>query len=83
MILCLEMAVTRFTKVEKREETEMIQCLDVALYQSPERRTKKKRFTALPCIRHQNLLNEDVGFKIYFKKDFCWRGALERFLFLF
>ena len=40
------MAVTRFTKVEKREDAKMIQCLDVAVYQSPKSRTKKKRFTA-------------------------------------
>ncbi len=47
MILCLEMAVTRFTKVESREKTKMMQYVDVAFYQSPESRTKKKRFTAL------------------------------------
>ena len=44
----------RFAKVEKREETKMIQCLEVAPYQSRENTTKKKRFTenSLPLCVH-------------------------------
>ena len=38
----LEMTLMRLAKVETRVETKMIRCCEVALYQSPENRTKKK-----------------------------------------